>query len=93
MSRVLLEAASVGTPILANEYGLVGDLVRRHGLGATVDCRDRVALHRALLEFSSGAAAKRLAPALSTFADRYSFPRFREAVQAPFAAAPSSTVP
>jgi hypothetical protein len=30
---------------------------------------------------------------LSAFADRYSFPRFREAVQAPFAATPSSTVP
>jgi glycosyltransferase involved in cell wall biosynthesis len=93
MSRVLLEAAAVGTPIVANEYGLVGDLVRRHGLGAAVDCRDRVALHRALLEFSSGAAAERFAPGLSAFADRYSFPRFREAVQAPFAATPSSTVP
>ena len=48
MSRVLLEAATVGTPVVAHEEGLVGHLVRSRGLGSTVDCRDSRAFAAAI---------------------------------------------
>jgi hypothetical protein len=33
MSRVLLEACSAGTPVIADNFGLLGYLVRTHGPG------------------------------------------------------------
>ncbi len=35
MSRVLLEACSVGTPVVAHRYGLLGHLVSAHGLACS----------------------------------------------------------
>jgi glycosyltransferase involved in cell wall biosynthesis len=87
MSRVLLEAASVGTPVIVNDFGLLGDLVRRHGIGLAVDCADPAAL-RAAIERLAGDpdAPAAYADSLGTFAARYSPELFAEAVTAPFAA-------
>lgn len=45
-SGVLLRAARVGRPVLAQEYGLVGRLTRDHRLGAVADTSDPVSLAR-----------------------------------------------
>lgn len=37
MSAILVRAAAAGKPVLASEYGLMGELVQRHRLGMTVD--------------------------------------------------------
>lgn len=37
MSGILVRAAAAGKPVLASQYGLVGELVRRNSLGLTVD--------------------------------------------------------
>jgi len=85
MSRVLVEACSVGTPVIVHDYGLLAHLVRRHGLGLVVDCTDTRALRRALIELTMNAdATARYAPALSGFAARFSRERFAEAVSRPF---------
>jgi hypothetical protein len=81
MSRVLLEAAAVATPVVVHDFGLVAHLVRTYGLGQVVDCRDASALRYALLELADdGDAPSRYAPALAAFTARYSPERFRGAV-------------
>ena len=47
-SGVLMWAASRGRPVIAQDYGLVGRLVREHGLGLTADTTDPSALARAI---------------------------------------------
>jgi glycosyltransferase involved in cell wall biosynthesis len=89
MSRVLVEAAAVGTPVLVHDFGMLGHLVRRHGIGRTVDCTDSAAFRAALLEFASVDRRDDYEPALAAFAARFSSSRFRWAVTAPFAGTPS----
>jgi glycosyltransferase involved in cell wall biosynthesis len=48
-SGVLIRAAAAGTPVLATNYGLVGEQVRRHRLGITVDTTDSDSI-RAVIE-------------------------------------------
>jgi len=47
-SGVLLWAAAVGRPAIVQDYGLLGRLARRHGLGLAVDTTDPAALAAAL---------------------------------------------
>jgi glycosyltransferase involved in cell wall biosynthesis len=85
MSRVLVEACSVGTPVIVHDYGLLAHLVRRHGLGLAVDCSDSRAFREALTALTTNAeATERYAPALSGFAARFSRERFAAAVSKPF---------
>ena len=85
MSRVLLEAASVGTPVVVHDFGLLGYLTRRHSLGVAVDCRNPRALADAIHSLTDDPRAfDRHADALAAFAARYSRERFREALRAPF---------
>jgi len=85
MSRVLVEACAVGTPVIVHDYGLLAHLVRRHGLGLVVDCNDSRAFREALVELTTNAdATERYAPALRGFAARFSRERFAEAVSRPF---------
>jgi glycosyltransferase involved in cell wall biosynthesis len=87
MSRVLVEAASVGTPVVVHRGGLLGHLVDEHGLGHTLDCSDAHALREAVLAFAEDAAlVASYQPALRAFADRFSPDRFKAAITAPFAA-------
>jgi len=84
MSRVLLEAAACGTPVIADEYGLLGHLIRTHGLGVTVDSADARALGRALDELGGNPEAQaHYAPALARFAARFTPESFSRAVADP----------
>jgi glycosyltransferase involved in cell wall biosynthesis len=47
-SGVLMWAARAGVPLVAQEYGLVGDLVRRHRMGITTDTSSPAALAAAI---------------------------------------------
>jgi glycosyltransferase involved in cell wall biosynthesis len=47
-SGVLVRAAAAGVPVLATDYGLVGEQVRRHRLGLTVDATQPAAIRAAL---------------------------------------------
>jgi glycosyltransferase involved in cell wall biosynthesis len=85
MSRVLLEAAYAGTPIISHDRGLVGRLVRENRLGVTVDCEDPLKLRQAILGFLGERGAERqYADALRAFADRHGEDRFAEYVLAPY---------
>jgi glycosyltransferase involved in cell wall biosynthesis len=90
MSRVLVEAASVRTPVVAHEEGLVGHLVRTHSLGLTVDCRDPRAFAAAIHELVDDPdAVSHFDRALEAFAAQHSPERFEAAVRAPFEQGPS----
>ena len=84
MSRVLVEAASVGTPVVAHSEGLLGYLVKTRGLGIAVDCRDATALAAAVREISDPHAIDRYADALRRFAAEHTVERFAAAVREPF---------
>ena len=47
-SGVMIRAADAGIPVVATDYGVVGEQVRRHRLGITVDTTDADAVRRAL---------------------------------------------
>jgi glycosyltransferase involved in cell wall biosynthesis len=84
MSRVLLEACSVGTPVIVHDRGLVGYLVRRYKLGRAVDCTDARALRRAILALVSTDDSEPHSAHLADFAARFSAARFEASILAPF---------
>lgn len=85
MSRVLLEACTVGTPVVATDYGLVGHLVREHSLGLAVRQGDSAGLRRAVVSLvEDDDAPGRYGPALRRFAEGYSTEKFQAAVTRPF---------
>lgn len=53
-SGVLMWAAGRGRPVIAQDYGLVGRLVRDHGLGHTVDTTDPAALAKVIAAAAGG---------------------------------------
>jgi glycosyltransferase involved in cell wall biosynthesis len=70
-SRVLLEAASAGTPVVASSEGAVGHLVREYGLGRTVNPGDADGMRAAILELALDPdAPTRYAENLGRYADR-----------------------
>jgi hypothetical protein len=77
MSRVLLEACSVGTPVVVDRFGLLGHLVQRHGLGLAVDSADPRALRGAILSLADADDTGAYAEALAAFAARFTPERFR----------------
>jgi glycosyltransferase involved in cell wall biosynthesis len=80
MSRVLVEAASVGTPVVVHDRGLLGYLVRRYGLGYAVECRDTTAVRQAILELTEGNVAAGYRDNLARFASRFSTDAFQRAL-------------
>lgn len=80
MSRVLVEAASVGTPVVTNNFGLLGYLVRQHHLGDVVACDDPLQLAGSLRAFSDPTRAEIHSAALRNFSARYSEASFRRAL-------------
>jgi glycosyltransferase involved in cell wall biosynthesis len=90
MSRVLVEAASVGTPVVAHDFGLVGHLVRRHGIGVAVDCTQAELLRETIHAFGESRDAKAtFRTALGEFAARYTPEAFRRALVAALGIPPS----
>lgn len=84
-SRVLLEAATVGTPAVAHHHGLLGYLVRQHGLGLAVDCADPGALRAAVLSLTDGPdRTSAYAGSLERFAEAHSAERFARSLDGPF---------
>jgi hypothetical protein len=84
-SRVLTEAAAVGTPVISPDHGLVGHLTREYGIGLTADPADPERLRSALLELEqdpNGAAKYRAS--LERYTEDYGGEAFRRAVRAPF---------
>ncbi len=79
MSRVMLEAAAVGTPVVAHARGLVGDVVRREGIGIATDCSDADGLARALERFTAGPVDRGYDEALAAFARRHGREAFDDA--------------
>jgi glycosyltransferase involved in cell wall biosynthesis len=77
-ARLIVEAAAVGTPVVADRYGLLGRQVREHGLGLAVDCEQPRELRRALDAVLAGEAAPD-PDALRAFAGRYTTERLRSA--------------
>jgi glycosyltransferase involved in cell wall biosynthesis len=85
-SRVVLEAAVAGTPLVVHDYGLVGHQVRHYRLGHVVDCTDARALRDAVLSLTEDPdAGSRYGDALRRFAERHSAEKFNSAVAAIFA--------
>ncbi|MGB8990858.1 MAG: glycosyltransferase family 4 protein [Desulfobaccales bacterium] len=50
-SGILMRAAAAGKPVLASDYGLMGELVRQHCLGITVDASQPPAIAAGMLRF------------------------------------------
>lgn len=48
MSAILVRAAAAQTPVLASDFGLMGEITRRHRLGHTVDSTDPTQLAEAI---------------------------------------------
>jgi glycosyltransferase involved in cell wall biosynthesis len=91
MSRVLVEAAAARTPVVVESHGLVGHLVRSHGLGAAVDSADPVTLAKAIRRFTDHEReAKAHEDALRRFAERYAPRRFARAVWGALHVAPNA---
>ena len=85
MSRVLVEACSVGTPVVTHDRGLLGHLVREYKLGLAVDCRNPRALREAILALAGERAdTTSYDHALTSFAARFSQERFEETATGPF---------
>ena len=85
ISRNLMEAASMGTPVVGPSFGANGRLIRDFGLGLAVNPEDPKALRAAILELThdeSSAAA--YAPGLARYAEERSGTRFRDAVRSVF---------
>lgn len=80
MSRVLLEAASVGTPVIAHRFGLLSHLVRAHGLGLSIDCEDPRALRSAVLTMVEPGRCDAYAEGLAAFSRRFAPARFQSAL-------------
>jgi glycosyltransferase involved in cell wall biosynthesis len=83
MSRLIVEAAAAGTPVVADRYGLLGRLVREHRLGLVVNSARPAEFRGALDQFLWSDDVDR--EALRRFAGRYTQARFRSALLATIA--------
>lgn len=70
MSAILVRAAAAQKPVLASDYGLMGEITRRHQLGLTVDSTLPQEIARGLTKFLLNSPAE--------FGDRYQMQRFAE---------------
>ena len=59
MSRILLEASTVGTSVVATDRGLIGHITRSYPLGAVSDVSDPQAFGRTLTLVSQASDAER----------------------------------
>ena len=82
-SRVVLEAAAVGTPVIAEDFGLMGHQVRTYRLGVAIRCGDPGALRNAIYSVCRGDPEHSArAGDLRSFAQRYDWESFARAVRA-----------
>ena len=93
MSRVLVEACSVGTPVLVHDFGLMGHLVKTYGLGMAVDCFRPEKLRDALGALTEPSARRRYADHLAAFSARFTRERFQAALAAGLGLGAASVAP
>jgi glycosyltransferase involved in cell wall biosynthesis len=58
MSAILVRAAAAQKPVLSADFGLMGEITRRHQLGLTVDATDPDAIAHALSQFVTAPIAQ-----------------------------------
>lgn len=80
MSRVLLEAAAAGTPVVGHDFGLMAQQINDFGLGLAVDTSDPVVFGAALDEVVKRPRSD-FGRGLREFASRYSAESRRRAIQ------------
>lgn len=51
MSSILVRTAVAGKPVLSSDYGLMGEMTRRYGLGLTVDSRSPKEIAEGITQF------------------------------------------
>ena len=68
MSGILIRAAAANKPVLATNYGLMGEITRRYKLGIDLNARDPQAIAKGLTEFLSNPP--------TTFADAHFMQQF-----------------
>ncbi len=84
-SRVLTEAAAVGTPVVAPDHGLVASLVREFGIGVAVDPTDSEALRTAILEITAEPGGfERYEKGLRRYTEEFGGDAFRHGVREAF---------
>lgn len=84
-SRVMTEAAAVGTPVVGPDWGLAAFYIREYGLGLAVDPTDPARLREAILELSEDPdAPRRYAAGLRRYTEEVGGRRFGEAVRSAF---------
>ena len=84
-SRVLLEAAVAGTPVVVGNDSAVGRLVEQHGLGLTADPADPAELRDAILALTvDSGAGDRYAENLRRYAEELHGDRFPHEVRCAF---------
>ncbi|QMU69783.1 glycosyltransferase [Streptacidiphilus sp. P02-A3a] len=76
MSRVLLESAHTGTPVVVNSFGLLGHLVRTRGLGVATEVTDPSRLADALTEAAALAGDQDFAQRCARFSADHAQDRF-----------------
>lgn len=81
-ASLMIHAAAYGRPVLGPEFGLLGELIRRHNLGTTCDTMNPDALAEGL--FATVAMAGRMSEenraALRTYADGHTLENFGEQI-------------
>lgn len=84
-SRVLLEAAAAGTPVVGPEKGAVGHLIRANGLGLTADPTHPGELRRAIRELATDAGSTgRYAEAARAYAAKHDGGAYRRRIRQAF---------
>lgn len=93
-SRVLLEAAAAGTPVIGSTKGAVGHLIQAHDLGRAVDPDDTVGLRRAIQELAMAPApSQRYAAGLAAYARELGGERYRREIRGALGLPLANTIP
>ena len=81
MSSVLVHAAAAQKPVLASNYGLLGELVQRHQLGIAVDSENCAEIQAGLITWFKQPLENLCDPLkLTSFADRHTASKFSEVI-------------
>ncbi len=91
MSAVLVRAAAANRPVLASDYGLIGQLVKTRQLGRTVDATNPDAIADALRAFGRG-EWQADAGQMRIFADENQAPKFADVILRTMTDAPKETL-
>lgn len=93
-SRVLLEAAAAGTPVIGSTRGAVGHLIQARDLGRAVDPDDAEGLRRAIQELAMAPTpSQRYADGLAAYAQELGGERYRREIRGALGLPLANTIP